>query len=97
MHTLADWYSIKSSVIVITSVECEIRVNQSCDFARIASVRSLDFSGPDQSSVTMADTDKGRGFPVCRVIYHGMVDDTKQIRKCSDLHLVFHRSIKPDG
>ena len=41
------------------SVECEIRVNESCDFAKIVCVRSRDFSGPDQSSVTMADKDKG--------------------------------------
>ena len=26
MHTLGDWHFIKSSVIVITSVECEIRI-----------------------------------------------------------------------
>ena len=34
-------------------------MNQSRDFAKIACVRSHDFSGPDQSSVMMADTDKG--------------------------------------
>ena len=58
MYTLADWHFIKSSVIVITSAECEIRVNESRDFAKITCVRSRDFSGPDQSSVTMADKDK---------------------------------------
>jgi len=29
-----------------------------------------------------------RGFPVCCVIHRGMVDDTNQIRKCSNLHCV---------
>ena len=51
MHTLAE----KSCVVVITSVECEIHVNESRDFTKIACVRFRDFSGPDQSSVTMAD------------------------------------------
>ena len=37
------------------SAECEICVNESRDFAKTACVRSRDFSGPDQSSVTMAD------------------------------------------
>ena len=32
-------------------------MNESRDFAKIACVRSRDFSGPDQSSVTMADKD----------------------------------------
>ena len=40
------------------SVECEIRVNESRDFVKIVCVRSSDFSGPDQSSVTMANKDK---------------------------------------
>ena len=40
------------------SLECEIRVNESHDFVKIACIRSHDFSGPDQSSVTMADIDK---------------------------------------
>ena len=30
-------------------------MNESRDFVKIACVRSRDFSGPDQSSVTMAD------------------------------------------
>ena len=34
-------------------------MNESHNFVKIASVRSRDFSGPDQSSVTMADKDKG--------------------------------------
>ena len=33
-------------------------MNESRDFAKIACVRSRDFSGSDQSSVTMADKDK---------------------------------------
>ena len=61
MYTLADWHFIKSSVIGIMSAECEIRVNESRDFAKIACVRSRDFSGPGQSSVTMADKDKDVG------------------------------------
>ena len=33
-------------------------MNESHDFAKITCVRSHDFSGPNQSSVTMADKDK---------------------------------------
>ena len=33
-------------------------MNESRDFAKITCVRSHDFSGPNQSSVTMADKDK---------------------------------------
>ena len=32
-------------------------------------------------------------FPVCRVIHRGMVDDTKQIRKCSNLPCNSHRGM----
>ena len=41
-------------------------MNESCDFAKIVCVRSRDFSGPDQSSVTMADKDKGTDGEVFR-------------------------------
>ena len=94
MHTLADWYFINSSIFVITSIECEIRVNEPRDFTKIACVRSRDFSGPDQSSVTMADKNKGTYGEVFRVIHCGMVDDTNQIRKCSNLHRVFHHGME---
>ena len=33
-------------------------MNESRDFVKIVCVRSHDFSGPDQSFVTMADKDK---------------------------------------
>ena len=63
-------------------------MNESRDFAKIACVRSRDFIGPEQSSVTMADKNKGTNGKVFHVINCGMVDNTKQIRKCSNLHRV---------
>ena len=48
------------------SVECKIRVNEPRDFAKIACVRSCDFSDPYQNSITMADKDKGTDGKVFR-------------------------------
>ena len=75
MHALADWHFIKSSIFVITSIECEVRVTEPRDFAKITCVRSRDLSGPYQSSITMADKDKGTDGEVfrlpCNSPWHG--------------------------
>jgi len=57
----------KKAASLISSVECEIRMNEPRDFAKIARVRSCDLSGPYQSSITMADKDKSTDGEVFRI------------------------------